>query len=187
MTERSEWRAWLKKHGGSSREVWLIFDKKHTGRAALDYGESVEEALCFGWIDGLLRRIDDERYARKFTPRRDTSEWSAINKERAERMMAEGRMTDAGLAKVEAAKASGAWEAAAGTSPMGGRGVAMPVELAEALKKSKKASKALESLAPSQRKNYLGWVGSAKKAETRQRRAREAVELLASGEEMGMK
>jgi uncharacterized protein YdeI (YjbR/CyaY-like superfamily) len=187
VVERNAWRAWLKKHGAKTREVWLVFDKKHTGRPVLDYGAAVEEALCFGWIDGMLKRLDDERYARRFTPRRDGSQWSKLNKERAKRMIDAGLMTEVGLAKVKAAKASGAWQAEAGSGVSAKVEMAMPEELATALKRNKKAKAFFEGLTLSHRNRYMGWVGDAKKSETRERRAREAVERLVRGDKLGLK
>ena len=103
VTERGEWREWLASHHGSETKIWLVFHKTHTGVTSISYGAAVEEALCFGWIDSIIRRIDEDRYVRKFTPRRIDSVWSESNKRRAERMIAEGRMTGAGLAQVVAA------------------------------------------------------------------------------------
>ena len=80
VTDRARWRAWLEENHSSETEVWVVFYKKHTGEPSIAYDEAVEEALCFGWIDGVIQRIDDDRYGRRFTPRRDGSSWSAINK-----------------------------------------------------------------------------------------------------------
>src|SRR5262245_46769206 len=99
-TDRENWRIWLAKNHASEKEVWLTFAKKHTGRAGMSYEESVEEALCYGWIDSTVKRINDESYARKFTPRTDTANWSELNKRRAEKCIREGRMTEVGLAKI---------------------------------------------------------------------------------------
>src|SRR5512146_285958 len=97
---RQEWRAWLEQHYQSESEVWLIFSKSHTGQACVSYDDSVEEALCFGWIDSIIQKIDEDRYARKFTPRRLGSEWSPSNKRRIAKLIQEGRMTKFGLAVV---------------------------------------------------------------------------------------
>jgi uncharacterized protein YdeI (YjbR/CyaY-like superfamily) len=103
LTKRSQWRRWLEKHHATEKEVWLLCYKKHTGRPTLPYEDSVEEALCFGWIDSMVRRIDDEAYAQKFSPRRSKSPWTALNLQRVRKLIDQGRMTDAGLAKVDAA------------------------------------------------------------------------------------
>ena len=106
---REQWRAWLGENHDAAKELWLVFHKKHTGKGGLTYDEAVEEALCFGWIDGILKRIDDEKHMVRFCPRRKNSIWSERNKERVRRMIEAGRMTDIGLAKVQEAKENGQW------------------------------------------------------------------------------
>src|SRR5882672_2504259 len=101
VTSRDEWRAWLKKHHASETEVWLIYSKRNSGQPRIPYDHAVEEALCFGWIDSLVKRIDDEKFAQKFTPRRDCTKWSALNKRRVRKLIREGRMTEDGLANVD--------------------------------------------------------------------------------------
>src|SRR5262249_13199943 len=103
VTSREEWRTWLADHSESEAEVWLIYYKKHTGQPRIPYDHAVEEALCFGWIDSIVKRIDDETFAQKFTPRRDRTKWSALNKRRVRKLIREGRMTEAGLAKIDPA------------------------------------------------------------------------------------
>ena len=98
VTTRDEWRAWLAEHHDTEREVWLVSYKKHTGRPQIPYDDAVEEALCFGWIDSLVKTIDDERFAQKFSPRKGKSNWSESNKRRVRKLVREGRMTEAGLA-----------------------------------------------------------------------------------------
>src|SRR5215813_8427147 len=100
VTSREEWRAWLTKHYQSETEVWLIYYKKHTGQPRISYDHAVEEALCFGWVDSIVKRIDDEKFAQKFTPRRDCTKWSANNLRRVRKLMREGRMSEAGRAKI---------------------------------------------------------------------------------------
>lgn len=99
-SNRDAWRAWLDRHHETEQEIWLVFYKKHTGKPGVSYEDAVEEALCFGWIDSIVRRIDDERYAQKFGPRKANSKWSESNKRRVRKMMEEGKMTAAGLAKI---------------------------------------------------------------------------------------
>ena len=101
VTSREEWRAWLTKHYQSETEVWLIYYKKHTGQPRISYDHAVEEALCFGWIDSIVKTIDNEKFAQKFTPRHDWTRWSALNKRRLRKLIGEGRMTEAGLAKID--------------------------------------------------------------------------------------
>jgi uncharacterized protein YdeI (YjbR/CyaY-like superfamily) len=101
VTTRNEWRAWLAEHHDTEKEVWLISYKKHTGRPQIPYDEAVEEALCFGWIDSLVKTIDEERFAQKFTPRKMKNNWSESNKRRVKKLVREGRMTQAGLSKIK--------------------------------------------------------------------------------------
>src|SRR5215813_3566519 len=98
--DRAAWRAWLAKNHDTIKVVWVLYPKKHTGERCMSYEDSVEEALCYGWIDSIIKRINDETYARKFTPRTDTANWSELNKRRVEKCIREGRMTDIGLAKI---------------------------------------------------------------------------------------
>src|ERR1700741_2790716 len=103
VTGRDEWRAWLAKHYQSETEVWLIYYKKQSGQPRIPYDHAVEEALCFGWIDSIVKRIDDQKFGQKFTPRRDCTQWSALNKQRVRKLIREGRMTEVGLAKIDLA------------------------------------------------------------------------------------
>lgn len=102
VTTREEWHAWLAKHHHEYKEIWLVYYKKTSGKKGISYDESVEEALCFGWIDGAIKGIDQETYAGRFTPRRTKSHWSVSNRERVARLLRDGRMTEAGLAVLPA-------------------------------------------------------------------------------------
>jgi uncharacterized protein YdeI (YjbR/CyaY-like superfamily) len=163
--------------------IWLVFYKKETAKPTIEYEAAVEEALCFGWIDGVLRKLDDARYARKFTPRRDNSGWSALNKKRAEKMIGEGKMTEAGLAKIKAAKESGRWD----KDPRPAISFDVPPDLAKALARNKEAKKNFERLAPSHRRHYIAWIAVAKKAETKKRRIHESIALLEQGQKLGLR
>src|SRR5882724_1889742 len=99
MQTVDEWRDWLDAHHASESEVWLVFYKRHTGVASIDYKDALDEALCFGWVDSLIKRLDDRRYARKFTQRRADSRWSAVNRKRYAELKASGRLTPAGLTR----------------------------------------------------------------------------------------
>lgn len=96
VDSRDAWRQWLAEHHAEKQEIWLIFYRKASGKSSISYGEAVEEAICFGWIDSQIRSMDEERFARRFTPRREGSAWSSYNRQRAVKMLREGRMTDAG-------------------------------------------------------------------------------------------
>lgn len=160
-----------------------MFYKKERGRPGLKYEESVEEALCFGWIDSIIKRIDDDKYCRKFTPRKKDSSWSDINRKRVEKVIKEGRMTPFGLAKIEAAKRSGSWEI--DSRPLIRRDI--PQELSEALARNRKAKDFFEKLAPTYRRHFIGWIVTAKRPETRARRLNESLALLGRGEKLGLK
>jgi uncharacterized protein YdeI (YjbR/CyaY-like superfamily) len=176
VTSREAWRAWLAKHGRSEKEVWLIFYKKHTDRPRIAYDDAVEEAICFGWIDSIVKRVDDEKYAQKFTPRRDASRWSALNRRRLRKLMREGRMTEAGLAKVDSVTAREVASPRATADD-----VDVPRFVKQALMANPKAWRNLQSLSPSRRRAYVRLITDARKEETRTRRVREAIALLEQG------
>lgn len=181
--DHEQWRQWLSLHHGTQAGVWLVFYKKETGKPAIAYEAAVEEALCFGWIDGVVKKIDDARYARKFTPRRNNSGWSELNKKRAARMIRQGRMTETGLAKINAAKESGLWD----KDPRPQISFDVPPELAKALARNKKAKESFDKLAPSYRRHYIAWIAVAKKPETKRQRIEESIALLEKGEKLGLK
>src|SRR5512136_3086462 len=112
FTHRDEWRAWLAANHAIAKEAWLVIHKKHASKSGLSLEDAVEEALCFGWIDGVMHRIDDEKFALRFSPRKKSSVWSQVNKRRVAKLIEQGRMTEAGLAKVKEARANGQWRAA---------------------------------------------------------------------------
>jgi uncharacterized protein YdeI (YjbR/CyaY-like superfamily) len=183
VTERSEWRAWLQANGGKEKEIWLVFYKKHTGKARLTYDDAVEEALCSGWIDSTVRRLDEERYAQKFTPRNRNSKWSDLNIERAKKMIITGRMTPAGRAVIEPAILS---RKPAPKAPRA-NDVTIPPYILAGLAADGKARTYFDSLASSYRRLYVRWVASAKNEETRKRRLVEMLATLRAGRKLGMK
>ena len=180
---REAWRTWLARNYDKSQGIWLVFYKKHTGKASLEYDEAVEEALCFGWIDSIIKKIDDEQYVRKLTPRKPESRWSALNKKRVAKLESQGLMTEVGLAKVQEAKASGVWD----QSDRPSMTWEVPDELERALAKNKKARRYFDQLAPSYRKQFIGWITMAKRQETKARRVRESMALLEQGKRLGIK
>ena len=175
--DRAAWTAWLEQHHATLTEVFLVFYRKATGAPTLTYAEAVEEALCFGWIDGVKHKLDDARYTYRFTPRRPGSRWSAINQQRAAALRAAGKLRPAGLAAIAAAEASGRWNAPAPAAVPD----EVPAELAAALRASPKAKAAFAKLPPSHRRQWQQYVHQAKQAETRQRRAAKAAAQLAAG------
>ena len=182
VASRQEWRAWLKKNHTSVAEIWLVYYKKHTGKASIAYADSVEEALCFGWIDGLKRRLDEERYVHRFTPRKPRSKWSPLNIKRARSMIKEGKMTRAGLSSFKLRlNYDDAFLEAKSTTP-----TTLPSWIEEALTTDEKAWFNFNQLAPGYRKQYIGWLSSAKRPETRDRRVQEAIRLLRENRKPGM-
>ena len=181
---RGDWRRWLtQNHDKEKRGIWLVFCKKGAGRPTLEYEAAVEEALCFGWIDSVIKRIDNARYCRKFTPRKDASRWSSTNKRRVKKIIKEGRMTEFGLAKVEAAKRSGSWQR--DPYPVISRNI--PRQLSAALARNKRAKDFFSNLAPACRKQFIGWIATAKRPETLTQRLQESLALLARGKTLGLK
>lgn len=182
--DRDAWRAWLEKNHTRAAEIWLIFFKGSKARRGVAYGEAVEEALCFGWIDSLIKRIDDEKYATKFSPRRPTSKWSASNKERVAKLMREGRMTEAGLATLTYTDHRDDY----GRTPRRKAELLVaPEDLTRALSQNPKARDNFDKLAPSYRRSYIAWITAAKTQKTRDGRVKEAVELLSRNEKLGMR
>ncbi len=180
---RKEWRNWLDQNHDKSSGIWLVFYKKHTSKATLEYDAVVEEALCFGWIDSIIKKIDDEKYVRKLTPRKADSRWSELNRRRITKLKKQGLLTEAGIRKVQEAKASGLWNKPdrlqIPSSTLS--------ELECALAKNKKAKSFFDQLAPSYQKRFIGWISAAKRQETKERRLRESIALLEQGEKLGMK
>ena len=174
---RQGWRTWLRKHHASSRGAWLTFHKKNTRSKSLPYDDSVCEALCFGWIDSLVKRIDSERYARKFTPRQATSKWSDINRKRWLELKAAGLLSKAGLA---AAPTDNAYSSPPQIPDL-------PNYFAVELQANLNARSFFQALAPSYRRQFVFWIHTAQKPETRSKRIRESIALLAKGKRLGLK
>lgn len=176
-----EWRAWLGRHHEESAGVWLVFHKAHTGVESIPYEDAVREALCFGWIDSLIRRLDEDRYVRKFTPRRKGSRWSAINRRRWQDLEKEGRLESAGRA---AAPAGPGYEPVERILSQIGE---LPGDIEEAFRQSKKAWAFFEGLPPGEKRMFVLWIHTAKREGTRARRIRESIAHLERGERLGMK
>ena len=176
LATRDEWRAWLEQHHATDPEAWVLHYKKNAAQRSVTYEEAVEEALCFGWIDGLLRSIDGEKYALRYSPRKRQSTWSESNKRRVEKLIAEGRMTAAGLSKIAEAKESGEWDAATAREDVS----VIPPDLAQELEKNG-ATPSFTSWPVSRKKQSLYWLSSAKRPETRQKRIQAIVEMAITG------
>jgi uncharacterized protein YdeI (YjbR/CyaY-like superfamily) len=177
VRDRRQWRAWLQKHHASSPGVWLVFHKEDTGVESVAYEDSVREALCFGWIDSLIKGIDERRYSRKFTPRLSTSKWSAANRKRWAELEAAGLLTAAGLAS---APTDNAYDPRPEIPDL-------PSYIAEALQTNTAAWIAFQQLPRSCRREYVTWIHTAKRQETREKRIRESIALLAAGKKLGLR
>lgn len=175
---RQEWRRWLRRNHANVDAVWLVFHKSHTGVSCMEYDDAVEEALCFGWVDSLIRRLDDDRFARKFTPRKPDSRWSTINRKRYAKLKSQGLLEAPGLARAPTNR-DGDAPKVPDLSP--------PMDLRKVLDGNAAASARFDALSPSYKRGILGWIGSAKRDETRQKRILQAVEILASGRKLGLK
>jgi uncharacterized protein YdeI (YjbR/CyaY-like superfamily) len=173
---RARWQRWLATHHDSESEIWLIFHKLHTGKPSVAYEDAVDEALCYGWIDSLIKRIDDDRYARKFTPRTADSTWSTTNLKRYAALKAAKRLAPPGMER----------------SPEGRpvvdarRAADIPRYIERAIKRHAQVRKFWDTLAPSYRRLYVNWIDSAKREETRQRRLRQAIDMMKAGRKPGL-
>jgi uncharacterized protein YdeI (YjbR/CyaY-like superfamily) len=174
---RKDWRRWLAKHHASSKGIWLLRHKQHTGVESMSYEDLVCEGLCFGWVDSLVRRVDDNRFAIKATPRKPTSRWSEINRKRWKQLEAAGLLAAAGIAAAPTAKSY----APRPQIPQ------LPAYIATALKTNAKAWQNFQALPPTYRRNFVVWIHTAKRPETRERRIRESIELLSAGKKLGLK
>ncbi len=180
LKTRDEWRSWLEEHHDTAERIWLIYYKKHTKKPTVAYNDAVEEALCFGWIDGQVKRIDDERYMQRYTPRRRRSNWSESNRKRVAKLIKEGKMTPVGMVKVDEAKEDGTWDPPATRDPQ------PPKEFLDALDRNKKAKEFFDGLAPSYKKHYLWWINDAKRSSTKKDRIEKVIKRLEEGKKPGM-
>jgi uncharacterized protein YdeI (YjbR/CyaY-like superfamily) len=178
FTTPVELEAWIDEHGEESDGIWLKFAKKDSGIESVFYAEAVEIALSHGWIDGQAKRFDDHHYLQRFTPRRPRSKWSRINREKAERLIAEGRMRAAGLREIERAKEDGRWDDAYDSPST----ATVPDDFQVALDAEPAAAEFFASLGSTKRYSFLYRITDAKRPETRAKRIAEYVELLARGE-----
>lgn len=179
VSDAADWRRWLSAEHGTSQGVWLVLAKKGTTEpTSLTYDEALDEAICFGWIDGQLGRRDEATFRRRFTPRQATSAWSQRNVALAERLCASGRMHPSGEEEIRQAKSDGRWKAAyAGRANM-----EIPEDLARALEATPRAQAVFQELTGANRYSILYRIGRAQKRETRARRIEQFVEMLARGE-----
>ena len=172
VKNRAEWRRWLATHGKTAREIWLIYYKKNSGKPRIPYNDAVDEALCYGWIDGILKPIDDRKYAQRYSPRRKTSKLSDMNRERVRRLVKSGRMTKAGL------------DAIAHT----GKGSAtLPADILARLKRDPATWKNFHKFPASYKRIRIGWIHAARhRREVFEQRLRYFLEMTAQNKRFGM-
>nr|WP_319572609.1 YdeI/OmpD-associated family protein [uncultured Draconibacterium sp.] len=180
----TEWEKWLEQNHDKEKELFLLYYKKHTGKPCISYDDSVKTALCYGWIDGLVKRIDDESYTRRFTPRKENSVWSSVNKKRIAKLLQEGRMKPLGLRLVEAAKQNGNWERAYSFPRTG---LEISDQFKAELNNNTKACAYFDSLSQTQQNHFIMWINTAKRPETKQKRIKESIELLTNKKKLGLK
>jgi len=183
---RIDWRKWLEKNHSTSPGVWMIYYKKETGKRKFNMADAVEEALCFGWIDSIAQKLDDDRTKQKFTPRKPKSIWSKINKQRIEKLIEQKLMTPAGMSKIEAAKKNGSWDTL-NNSDFHAENNSLPDELRKAFSKSKKALENFRAFPPGYRKRFLFWIDSAKTPETKAARITQTILMAAANKKPGLK
>jgi uncharacterized protein YdeI (YjbR/CyaY-like superfamily) len=174
FTNRKQWRMWLEQHHATEQKVWVVHYKKKYQDQGLTLDEAVEEALCFGWIDGTLRSIDDMRYVLRYSPRKKNSIWSLSNIKRVEKLISEGKMTDAGLMKIAEAHENGEWDAAIRRECID----SIPEELMHALCEKEGAFAAYQAISNSRKKQFIYWLQSAKREETRNSRIQKILDEI---------
>jgi uncharacterized protein YdeI (YjbR/CyaY-like superfamily) len=184
VTTRDEWRSWLDKYHTSESEVWLLYYKKHTCKPRIPYDDAVEEAICYGWIDSIIKRIDENTYCQKFTPRRKKSRWSQLNIARAKKMISEGRMTETGLMKFRETEKDPSLII---IQENRSQSLVLPQDIEAALKQNDTAWDFFRKSSISYRRMCISWIIAAKKSETRQRRIEELVEKSSEGNKIGLK
>jgi uncharacterized protein YdeI (YjbR/CyaY-like superfamily) len=177
FANREEWRAWLEEHHTTGQEAWLLIRRKGAARQLLVLDEAIEDALCFGWIDGVLKPVDKESYALRFSPRKPNSIWSVKNQGRVEKLIEEGRMTPAGLEKIAEAKENGEWDAAVAREDVN----SVPDDLVQELENND-AWISFEKWPASQKKQYLYWLVRAKRLTTREKWIQAIVEMAKRGQ-----
>ncbi|MDP1857996.1 MAG: YdeI/OmpD-associated family protein [Gemmatimonadaceae bacterium] len=174
---RADWRRWLAKHHSSSPGIWLVRHKQHTGLASMPYEDLVCEALCFGWVDSLIKRLDANCYAIKVTPRQPTSKWSDLNRKRWTQLKAAGLLAAPGLAAAPTANTY----APKPSIPE------LSAYIAKAIKANLEAWRFFQTLSARNRRDFVVWIHTAKRPETREMRIRASIALLSAGKRLGLK
>ena len=185
---KEEFRNWLQKHHGTSPGIWLVFYKKHIKTDCIKYDEALEEALCFGWIDSIIKKIDDDKYARKITPRTNTKKWSELNIKIVTELIEKGEMTQMGLRKIDFYLKTGKVDLVINKSDKKEtKKIDIPEFIIEGLAKNEPALINFNNLAPTFKRHYILWITNAKKEETVQKRLEESIGLLKENKKLGLK
>lgn len=185
---KEEFRNWLKNNHDTSPGIWVIFYKKHINIDCIKYNEVLEEVLCFGWIDSLIKKIDDDKYARKITPRTDTQKWSELNKKKVIELIKEGKMTQAGLNKIDNYLKTGKVDWVINKSEARElKEIDIPDFIIEELAKNEPALINFKKLAPTYKRLYILWITNARKEETIRNRLKESIGLLKENKKLGLK
>jgi uncharacterized protein YdeI (YjbR/CyaY-like superfamily) len=186
---RKSFRKWLEENYNKSLGIWMIFYKKHVNKDCITYNEALEEALCFGWIDSIIKKVDDDQYLRKFTPRTNVSKWSDINKKLALSLINENKMTEAGLRKIDIYLKTGKvdWEVKSPKNDNAKKEFHIPDFILKEFAKNEPALANFNNLALTYKRHYIQWITSAKREETIQSRLKESIELLKENRKLGLK
>jgi len=182
VNSRTDWRQWLAEHHNTCKEIWLILFKKQSGKQFMTKIEAMDDAICFGWIDSLVKGIDDEKYMQKFTPRKLDSHWSEINKKRVAMLETQGLIEDPGKLVIDHARATGEWF----INREFPAEIETPQEMIQLLNESGVAMDKWEKLPPSHRYKYLLWISQAKREVTQQNRINNAIKMLTSDQSPSM-
>lgn len=185
---RDAYRRWLKVNHDKSPGILMVYYKKHTGTTCITYREALEESLCFGWIDSTIRKLDEEKYTRQFTPRTNISNWSDINKGLVLELIQKRKMTEAGLKKIDIFLKTGKidWKVEKVKKTVQAE-LIIPEYILDAFAANDKVWEYFNKLAPSHKRNYVSWITSAKREETILKRIKESMELLSKNGKLGYK
>jgi uncharacterized protein YdeI (YjbR/CyaY-like superfamily) len=185
---RKSFRSWLEKNHDKSPGIWIIFYRKYVKIECIKYSEALEEALCFGWIDSIIKKIDNEQYARKFTPRTNTTKWSELNKKTVIALIEKGKMTEAGLKKIDIYLKTGRveWENQE-LKEKKTKEFDIPDFIMEEFAKNEPALTNFNNLAQTYKRHYILWITTARRGETIHNRLKESIELLKENKKLGLK
>ena len=189
FNNRESFRNWLEKNHDTNPGIWMIYYKKHVNTECIEYREALEEALCFGWIDSIIKKVDDNQYLRKFTPRTNISNWSDLNKKIVLSLIKNGRMTEAGLKKIDVYLETGKveWEKKEAKEDPRKKELQVPDFILNEFAKNEPALTNFNNLAPSHKRNYILWITDAKREETILKRLNESIKLLKENRSLGLK